>query len=291
MALRDVLAIGTENHAVEGTLSGGDWVDSDTIKLENLTTPYMSEVARSASADPEDTQFTVDLGRARTIGVVALGNTSIQPTAQWRVRAFQDDSLTVTIYDSGIVDIPGTTVPSLSLEWEDDGFWDGLSQEFDDLMKGVTLIHLPPDDVYARYWLIEVFDNGNPAGYLDIGACYLGPRWQPDHNASYGSNELGFEDLTDEEESRNGTKFFNDRNIRRIMAFALEYLPDEQEVKNIYRLSMRARRSRQILFIMSPLQEETYQREAFFGTLRQLPPIHRNSFQTIHTNFVIEESL
>lgn len=289
--LRDVLAIGTENYAVDGTFSGGDWVDSGTITLENLATPYMSEVARSSSADAEDTQFSVDLGRARTVGVIGLGNTSIRPTAQWRIRAYQDDGLTVTIYDSGVIDIPGTTVSSLSLEWEDDGFWEGLSQEFDDLMKGVTLIHLPPDDVYARFWLVEVFDEGNPAGYVDIGAAYVGSRWQPDHNASYGSNELGFEDLTDEEESRNGTKFFNDRNIRRIMAFALEYLPDEMEARNIYRLSMRARRSRQILFIMFPLQPETYQREAFFGTLRQLPPIHRNSFQTIHTNFLIEESL
>jgi hypothetical protein len=280
-----------EDYAAYATFSGGNWIDSGSIKIENLRTPYLAEIARSASDDPADTQFIATLLRTQIIGGVALGPVTIRPSALWRVTAYDDDAFETEVYASGLMEAPGTSVESASLDWEDDGFWEGVTKEFDDLFKGIYLIHLPPVSIPAKHWKIEILDQGNPDGYLNIGKLYLGKRWSPAHNFDYGSNALEFEDLTDEEEARNGTKFYHDRNIRRLFSFAFSYLPDVETIRDIYRLATRARRSKQIVVIPFPDQPDTYQREAFIGTLRKLPRLSRAFLDTVNTEFVVEESL
>lgn len=286
------LTILYDNHADVAELSGGDWVDSDTIKLSNLQTPYMSEIARSASAEAEDTQFVVALDRTRQIGGIALGAVSVRPDATWRIRIYDDAELTELVHDSGEMDLPGVIVDSTELEWESDNFWEGIPDDFDDIFRGgVDLIYLPGENVIAQYVLVNLYNETHPKGYIDIGRLMVGTRWSPLHNYSYGSNSLSFEDQTDEEESRNGTKFFHDRNMRRVFGFAFQYLPDVQTIRDIYHMATRARRSRQIVVIPFPDDPPTFHREAFFGTLRQIPALQREFFGTVNTEFLIEESL
>jgi hypothetical protein len=279
-----------QNYADDAVYSGGNWVDSASIKLENLATPYMSEVARTASASPADTQFVVKFSRQQIIGGVALGAVSIRPDAQWRVRVYTDEGLTDLVYDSGTMPAPGTTVESASLEWEDDGFWEGVTVEFDDLVKGITLIHLLPSDMAALCVKFDLLDDGNPAGFLDVGRAFVGKRWKPPKNYEFGI-VLSFEDLTDEEESRNGTKFFNDRNIRRVQSFSFKLMPEETAAPDLFHMIMRTRRSQQVVIVPQPHKLDTYQREAFIGTLRQLPSLWREVFERVNTDFVVEESL
>ncbi len=287
-----VIAIVHENAIDEEgvVFSGGSWVNTATMKLSNLATDPMSEIVRSTSADPADTQFDVDLGRARTIGGVALGNTNIQATAQWRFRAWQDAGHLNLLYDTGLLGIPGGIVPSMSLPWSDPHWWLGISQEFDDPVKGASLIHLPPTNVYARYVRFEIIDPTNPANYIEIGRAAAGKKLSPRNNFIPGST-LSFDDLPDVEVSRNGTRFFNDRNIMRVFNCAFEYLPDAEAIQQIYRLAMRTRRSKQIVLVPFPDKPETYQRDAFFGRLEQLPSIQRNVHKRINTAMIIKESL
>jgi hypothetical protein len=59
------------NNRIDGaTLAGGSW--QATLPLVNLQSPVMQKVARSSSTASSSTQFTIDLGAARAIGVVAL---------------------------------------------------------------------------------------------------------------------------------------------------------------------------------------------------------------------------
>lgn len=64
------ITLAWNNRTDSGTLSGGSWLT--TLPLTNLQNRQVQKVARSTNAATSSTQFQIDLGQARTIGVVAL---------------------------------------------------------------------------------------------------------------------------------------------------------------------------------------------------------------------------
>jgi hypothetical protein len=281
------LALIYENYADRGTLSGGSW-QSGSLKLANLQTPYLAEVARSTSAAEADTQFTIDFGAPYIISGICFGPCNVRPDALCRYRAYDDNGL---VYDSGLLQFPGSTVDSANLEWEDGGFWEGTSREFDDLFKGIYLIHLPPLPLACERITVEIMDAGNPAGFIEIGRLICGKAWSPKYNYGYDGNSLDFEDLTDREEGRSGARFFNPRPNRRSFSFGFDYLPEAQTFQDVYRIATRSGTHRQVVIIPNPGDPDSFAREAFVGTLGTPPSLRRPTFQGVATAFKIEETL
>lgn len=289
------LALLYENRAdLDGAaLSGGSW-QSGSLGLANLQTPYLSEVARSTSTDPDDTQFLCTLPQPCSIGGIALGPTNMTPTSLLRIRSYTDPGLTNLVDDSGYLALPSNVVPSLTLEWEDPGFWAGASQEFDDIGKsigkGPSFVYIPDASFVATYVQVEMFDQSNPAGYLDISRIMIGRAWRPTYNYEENGNSLDFEAITDTEEGRSGTSFFNARAMRRSFKFGFSFLPDT-EYREIYQIIVRSGIHNQVFVVPNPADPSTHLREAFFGTLGQPPSLRRMSTPNIATEFVVKESL
>lgn len=290
MARASNLAIIYRNFADYGTLSGGNW-QTGSLGLANLQTPYLAEAARSVDTAPASTRFDADLGRVASIGGIAFGPTSARTTATFRVRAWYDAGHTSPLYDSGVISFPGVAVDSLELEWEEDGFWAGISDEVEDQGKGITVIHLTRAVVVARYWTVEIFDEGNPAGFIDVGRLVIGSVWQPADNYAYDGNEFGLDPLTDMEEGRSGVRFFNPRNSRRTFSFGFPYLPEDETFDQIYRLATRSGAHNHVVVIPRPNDLGSYQREAFIGTLGMMPSLRRVAPGLAGTSFKIEEAL
>lgn len=279
-----------DNFADAAALSGGQW-QTGSLRLDNLRTPYFAEVARSASTDPAATRFNVDLAGLPAVGGIAVGPCSVSAYAQVRVRAYFDGSRTQLAYDSGFVGLPGSQVDQDLLAWEDPGFWEGISADFNDLGKGSIFFHLPPTPVTAQAWTVEIDDRSNIDGHIDIGRLFMGRVWQPTSNYGYDNNSLDFDSLTDVEESRSGVRFFNARNIRRSLSFTFDYLPDAATFRDVYRIATHAGTHNQVAVIPDPDDLDSYQREAFIGTLGQPPSLRRPAFGFAATAFKIEESL
>ena len=76
------LILAYPNRADEATLSGGDW--QWNLPLTNLQNRIQAIVARSTDTAPASTQWVIDLGRARTVDVLALcsHNFSLEATVQ-----------------------------------------------------------------------------------------------------------------------------------------------------------------------------------------------------------------
>jgi hypothetical protein len=278
-----------ENFADRGQLSGGSWRAS--LPLANLQTPYLPEIARSTSAAATSTWFDVMLPTAQPVGGIVLGPANVTAAATARIRAFTSAAYSVTLYDSGVIPFPGAAAEFVDLEWEDEAFWDGDIRGFGDALSGAYLFHLPPTIVTSRFWRIELFDQANPQGYLNIGRLLIGRRWRPEYNYDEGDNSLSFEVLTDQEESRSGTKFFNPRATRRVFQFSFSRLPDTISFAEVFRIVVRSGLHNQVAVIPNPDDPNTFQREALLGTLRQPPSLRRYSMPQFATSFVIEESI
>lgn len=274
-------------------LSGGSW-QTGSLGLANLRTPYLAEVARSMSADPADTQFLCNLPRQYSIGGFALGPTNLRPSALLRIRSYADSTLAALVDDSGYIALPSSKVDQLTIAWEDPGFWEGVTQEFDDIGKGIgkgaTFIYIPTARFVAGAVQVEIFDPGNPTGFFDIGRFFVSRTWRPPYNYDEQGNSLDFEAVTDQEDGRSGTTFFNPRALRRTFKFGFPYLPDT-EYREIYQIAVRSGIHNQIMVVPNPGDPSTYLREAFFGTLGVVPSLRRLSTTNISTEFVARESL
>ncbi|GJE14002.1 hypothetical protein [Methylobacterium longum] len=275
------------------TLSGGSW-QTGSLGLANLRTPYLAEVARSMSTAVADTQFVCNLPQPYSIGGIALGPTDLRPSALVRFRSYADSSMAALVDDSGFIALPGSTVDQTTLAWEDPGFWEGITQEFDDVGKGIgkgaTFIYVLPVRVTAATIKVEIFDPGNPVGYFDIGRFFVSRTWRPTYNYDEQGNSLDFEAITDQEDGRSGTTYYNARAMRRTFKFGFSYLPTS-EYREIYQIAVRSGIHNQIMVVPNPGDPSTYLREAFFGTLGQPPSLRRMSTPYIATEFVSRESL
>lgn len=289
------LALMYENRVdLDGVVLGGGSWQTGSLGLNNLRTPYLPEVARTTSTDPADTKFNCTLPKTYSIGGIALGPTNLRATAQIRIRAYTDQGKANLVDDSGLLTLPSNQVDNLTLAWEDAGFWEGVTQEFDDIGRGIgkgaTFIYIPKFRFVAGYIEVEIFDKGNPDGYFDIGRFFASRTWRPPKNYEEGSNSLDFEAVTDEEMGRSGTLFHNARAIRQIFKFAFSYLPDT-EFREIYQIAVRSGIHNQVVVVPNPGDPSTFLREAFIGTLGQMPSLRRMSTPNIATEFVAKESL
>lgn len=274
-------------------LAGGSW-QTGSLGLNNLRTPYLPEVARTMSAAVADTQFTCALPQIYSIGGFALGPTNLRPSALLRIRSYTDSTMQTQVDDSGFLALPNATVDQTTLAWEDPGFWEGITQEFDDIGKGIgkgaTFVYIPPVRFTAAFFKVEIFDPGNPIGYIDVGRFFVSRTWRPTYNYDEQGNSLEFEAITDQEDGRSGTSFFNARALRRIFKFAFGYLPDT-EFREIYQIIVRSGIHNQVYVVPNPGDPSTYLRESFFGTLNALPSLRRMSTPYVATDFVVKESL
>ena len=284
------IALIYEAYSDRAQISGGAW-QTGSLGLSNLRTPYLAEVARSVSLAPEATQFIVDLNEPSTIGGIALGACNVQPTAEARFRAYRDTARTDQIFDSGRVSFPGVAVDVATIEWEDMGFWSGVTKEFVDNGKSSSLIYLPPTPVQAQYWFIEIFDAFNPAGYIEVGRLFMGQRWSPSINYGYDGNSLDLLDVTGVEESRGGVRFYDQRPIRRSLSVSFDYLTEREVFQDVYRIAVRSGVSGQVVVVSSPDDPDSMRNEAFIATMRQLPSLRRPVFGRASTAFVFDEVL
>ena len=77
------LLIGTLNRIDSTTLAGGSW--QSTLPLANIKDRRLSKLARTSTAATADTQFTMDMGQARSVGAMALVAHNLSVNAKVRL--------------------------------------------------------------------------------------------------------------------------------------------------------------------------------------------------------------
>lgn len=93
------LTLAWNNRTDGGTLSGGSWQAS--LPLANLQNRQVQKVARSTNAAVASTQFLMNLGQPRNIGVVALVVHNISASGKVRVTASDSASAWTNLLTAG----------------------------------------------------------------------------------------------------------------------------------------------------------------------------------------------
>ena len=268
------------------TLSGGEW--SSSFPASNMQDEKLYRVARSVSADMADTQVSIAMQSPFLPLAVGLVRTNISAAGMWRIRGFSDAGHTVTIYDSGWTGA-ALRVPFGTIAYGMPGLYDGMPPGSLDRQRGRMLLQVLEMTEPAQYWLIEIDDAANPAGYIDIGRLVLSSGFQPSVNYAYGGS-LNFVDNSVSANTLSGGEIRWHRMAPRSMRFALEYMPHEELFGAAYSLMREAGFDYQVFVIPDPdLTDDTLERRSFLGTLKAMDGLTQSIIKHGNSGFEIKE--
>ena len=277
------------NKTDAGTVAAGSWLAS--LPLTNLQNRQVQKVARSTDATATSTKFTIDLGSAQTIGVLALVVHNLSVTATVRITASDTAAFTNLYYDSGAVAAwPSGIIPQSLLQWEDDNFWLGTLSANARAGYQSPFINIVATSVTMRYWKVEIVDTTNTDGYIQIGRLFMAPTWTPSVNYSYGA-ALGYQDPTPVDTSLSGAEFFDARSKYRVFQFGLQYILGTEAYSYALELQRLAGVSGEVLVIPDQADATYSTARSFVGRMRQLGSITQPQQSAYSVNFEIKELL
>lgn len=196
------------------------------------------------------------------------------------------------IYESPFIEVwPTGILPLELLEWEGDNFWLGtITQEQRNSFQSPFISKSAEPDT-ARYWRVQIYDTGNPAGYVQIGRLFLGRGWTPSINYVYGAG-LGYEDITPVERSLSGAEYFDIRPKFRVMQFQLDYVTESDAYDFALDLQRVAGISGEVLIIPDGGEDPTRQPFiSYMGRLKQLSAIRQPKPTAFSVPFEVKELL
>lgn len=221
------------------------------LPLANLQDRRLSLKARSTNDDAASTLFDIDLGAARSIGMVALIAHNISAGATWQLT-FGTSSGGSQVYDSGSLNM---TFSAITAE-DRAGF-------------NPTIVHVPSSVQSARYVRVAITDTSNADGYVEIGRCVVCERYVPTVNMALGV-QLGLEDETIATDTDGLSTVYDARPVRRTASFVLDHQTAAEGMGTIWKLQRLLGKSGQTLFVYD-IADTTYLHErSFLGTLREL---------------------
>ena len=273
------------NHAQEAALAGGAWQPP----VANLQARFLPRGARTIGVDLDTTRFDVDLGRERTIKLVAIPGHTLSSSARVRIRLYADAAHAVCKRDSGWLDAWPPVFSTMELEWEDDNWWSGRVLPEDVAGMPHNFIYLPPRQVYCRYLSVEFDDRTNPEGYLDLSRLFIAGGWQPVFNFSFDGLTLGYESNTYTDSSLSGAKHFEERPAPRVQAFRLDFMTRVEGVNKALAMTRALDISGEVFFISDPGNQMLMQQTSFLGRLRELSPLEYVTVGIHGMAYVIEE--
>jgi len=262
------------DRAAEATLSGGSW--EATLPLDNLKSLPLGLVARSTSAATSSTQLDVALDTSRAISALVLCAHNLSVSAQYKVTASSDSSMSPELYTSGWLDVWPQIWSTEQLEWEDDRWWDGTISAEEREAYVSNLIHAFQSTL-ARYWRLELSDTGNSDGYVQAGRLFVATGWQPTVNYDYG-NAFGWETTVQTEMSLGGQQYFERRAHQRVFQLGLSWLTTDEAHARVWEIQRELGVDGEI-FIVPDLDDTMHTiRRAFLARLRTLNPIEHPRF-------------
>lgn len=270
------------NLAKTATLGGGAW--SAAFPLANLQNDKRFVTAPARCLTPAvlaDSQFEADLGTARPVDLVALLFHNMRPGAKYRLTlrgalgTFDAPAL-----QTDWLDVYGRAFDSASLLWEDENWWLGTVADEDlDLYRRHKFIAV--ETTVAIGIRVELDDQDNPDGFIDVGGLWISGSWSPSINFDRGRDlRLLPRDLVDETPS--GRLVGEARISRRQLSVTWSNL-SSAEAYRLFDGSARGRAMEMIILVPDIESETSLAREAFPAVFSQAPPVR---FAHEHINSV-----
>lgn len=277
------------NYTDNAIITGGNW--ESTLPITNTATPYFSQTARSVDTQSASTKFNMNTSRFLPMHVIALANHNLTSSSEWRVRVYNEQGGTL-FYDSGVINVWPQVYASSQLEWEYDNFWLGTINDEDRDSFTSLAIHFFPEPFVAKYVEVEMFDPGNPDGYVKIGRVMLADAWQSERTASFGITysydiQTTFDSAIDE-----GVTEYADVKIpKRTVDFDLNTLTSEEGFSRVMRINRTQGLNGEVLYTEFGPMDETRFAKTFIARQQNVSALSNPYYRNHSTSISLKEIL
>lgn len=268
------------------TLSGGSW--QTTLPRSNIQDRKIGKLARTSNDSSGNTYINITFPESNFVQVVSLINHNISPSGKWRITASDYSDFSSLIYDSGTLDVWGTVYPFGYIAWGFSNFWNGdiLQETLEGWVK--TVSEITDDLILAKYWRIQIIDETNPDGYIQMGRIFIGRGWSPSNNMDYGAS-MQWNSDSDVVQAISGAEFFNPKNPYRSATFKLSNLDIDEGLSEGFDLTRRAGIDKECFFIFDSDDIVNKHRRQFLCRLRKLSQIEYPYFDRTSMAFEVKE--
>ncbi len=253
------------------TWGGGSW--SVTAGLEQLNNPYLRLRARSTDTANASTIVEFDLGLPCMIrNVIGLGH-NLGRSARRRLSLYSDEEMTSLVARLDWEDVYPVIFAWGSLPWEHPSWWDGRLEERLAASYPMPIRCVFGAPVLARYGRLELDDEDNPAGYVELGRLIIAGGIQPTRGVSV-ANELQWEDeLSRVTVTAGGALNVIERPRYRSLSIAIENLPEDEVLSTLFDMAQTLGKTRSFYFMLAPKDATNFHRKSGLFRFEQ-PPRH-----------------
>lgn len=219
-------------------------------------------------------------------------------TGQLTVNVTSTSGTTATFSDVSVVRANNDlnvwpTVTSFGQgQWGNDYGWGGR------LLRGTNYsppaIHYIPlvsgnsTPIYARFWLLEMADSYNAAGYIDFAKLILSPAFQPTRNFNYNWT-LEWVDPSLTTRARGGQVYADPRRLFRRLILDFANQQTTEAFSRLYELDRTQGKTQPVLAIVNPNDAANLHRLTVYGSMPALSPLTATYFDLYSKQVQIEE--
>lgn len=250
------------------TLAGGSWADAAPVS--RLATWPLADTARSTSALASSTQIELTWGASAPVAQVLCllaHNLSAAATVRW-VRSATPGGATVS--DSG---------PAAA--------WAFAPRERDGHAYCVMVLQTAA--VAAVHETIEIVDDGNADGYIEIGRLFIGPLVSPMYGPAYGLRD-SVADLSTVTRAESGADWPTVRRRQRSVTFTMPWLT-LAEGDALHELERTDGTTGEVAWLPDYADPARRQRYGFVGRLRELSGLEYPAWRMRSKAFSIEQRM
>lgn len=269
-----------EDGSQGATITGGSFEGS--LPSSNLLDDNLKKPARTTDVTLASTQFKISFDATYYARAIVVGPANLTPIFQYRASRYTDNTFTISDLDTGWIQPAASQGDPGSFHWGEDDFW--LRNDH----LGGYIIHPFTELTPGQYWKIEIDDQANPDGYLDLGRLFMPLGLQPSYNYDYGST-FGMKNNSLVLNTLSGGKKIRRRANPRTLRVNFPVLPEDEGYGQVYRFLQKVGFDAPIFVIPDPDEASTINSRSFFGTLTESESLTQVKGDFISAGFQIEE--
>lgn len=242
--------------------SGGNW--RAMYPAGNSAVLPLGQVARSVDLAPASTRLVGILPRLTRIGLLVSVAHTLSVSSQWQVRIFGDPAGARLVWEKPRGAVWGIAYPAGTLEWEDENFWTGTfkASELAALSWNAPLLVEPA--VMGCRIEIQIWDEGNPAGFVQHGLIEVAEAMRLPLNFSFGA-DFGFRSRSLRIEAEGGAIFPERRAKPRIFQGGIDLAPESWAAAQFFEFQRQADTTEPFFWWMQPDDVLETHRSAFLA--------------------------
>ena len=231
-----------------------------TLPLAEIVSPHLSDKWQTDGAT--SAYLAADFGAVVAIGVVGLFGTNLSASATWRIRLSAIAPGGGELLDTGVVSM---------------GVVAGYGQA----------VHVLSSAVNARYLRIDLDDPDSTAGFLQVGAAWAGPLWQPARNFAYGA-AAGWRDDSVVSRSKGGQAYVDLRPRYRVAEVEFRFLTEAEAFEGAFEIDRLVGLAGNLLLVPDP-GGPWQNRQALLGRLVDATEVQNAALKVFAKRYRLEE--